>query len=196
MAGILLLPPAREVLPASSSSAPPSASEAFTAPDGFLASPEISGRPATEPSPAEVFWEDQLDTILSSGTDDATVVRRLLDGLASRPAEARPHFVAHALGLAGDADYARFEQLYLAGNTSPEVAREIFHDALNRPDEIKLPLLAKTMRQPGHPMAGEAREILEIYLGLAPGALPPAGWEEAVRQYLAATPADPAGVDP
>lgn len=194
-AGLLLLPE-REAQPGPPLPAAPRPTDKPAAPGGFLSSAEVAGRPAAEFSPAAVFWEDELDNILSSGADDATMVRRLLDGLASRPAEARPHFVAHALGLAGDTDYAPFEGLYLAGSTPPEVAREIFHDAINRPDEIKLPLLAKTMRQPGHPMAGETREILEIYLGLDPGALPPAGWDEAVRQYLAATPADPAGVDP
>lgn len=193
---VVLLLPDREARPVPPPPAAPRPSDAPEAPAGFLSSAESSGRPAAAASSDAVFWEDELEAILFSGLDDATMVHRLLDGLARRPAEARPHFVAHALGLAGDADYARFEELYLAANTPPEVAQEIFQDAVNRPDEIKLPLLAKTMRQPGHPMAGETREILEIYLGLAPGGLPPAGWEEAVRQYLAATPADPDGVDP
>lgn len=60
----------------------------------------------------------------------------------------------------------------------------IFNDVLNRPDEIKLPLLATTLRNPTHPMAAESKEILEMYLDLEPGAVPPNGWDQAVKDYI------------
>jgi hypothetical protein len=33
-------------------------------------------------------------------------------------------------------------------------------------------------------MAGESKEILEMYLDLEPGAVPPNGWEQAVKDYI------------
>lgn len=130
-------------------------------------------------------WEDRLDNILSSEADDQTIVRQLLEGLTSLPAEAQEEFIVHALNLCEDENYAQVESIYLASGTPPVVAEEIFDDSLNRSDEVKLPLLAKTMRNPAHPMAQEAREILEMYLDLDEGAMPPAGWEAAVTDYLA-----------
>jgi hypothetical protein len=92
--------------------------------------------------------------------------------------------LAHAVNLCEDSDFAQLEQVYLAANTPPPVVEMIFDDTLNRPDEVKLPMLAKTLRNPSHPMAEEAREILEMYLDLEPGAVPGTGWDTAVQEYL------------
>jgi hypothetical protein len=40
----------------------------------------------------------------------------------------------------------------------------ILADVLNRPNAIKLPLLLDTARNPDNTKAGEAREMLELYL--------------------------------
>ena len=34
-------------------------------------------------------------------------------------------------------------------------------------------------------MAADSREILEMYLEVEPGSVPPEGWEAAVKKYLA-----------
>jgi hypothetical protein len=187
--GILVLLPTREVAPPS----PPAESLARVstpvAPvaDGFPPSPSTgtaSGPVTLTTLPGTTDWEDRLDNILSAEADNQTTVGQLLDGLQSLPVEAQEEYIAHALNLCEDEDYARVETIYLAAGTPTEVSEEIFNDVLNRPDEIKLPLLAKTLRNPAHPMASEAREILEMYLDLDEGAVPPSGWEPAVRQYL------------
>jgi hypothetical protein len=129
-------------------------------------------------------WEERLEDILALEATDRVVLDRLLGNLPRLPVEAQEEFISHALNLCEDEDYGKVEAVYFAAGTPPEVSEEIFNDLLNRPDEIKLPALAKTLRNPAHPMAGEAREILEMYLDLDEGAAPPAGWEAAVRQYL------------
>jgi len=187
--GILFLLPTREVAPPS----PPAESLARlstpVAPvaEGFLPSTPTgtaSGPVTLTTLPGSTDWEDRLDNILSAEADNQITVRQLLTSLQSLPAEAQEEYIAHALNLCEDEDYAQVEMVYLATGTPPEVSEEIFNDVLNRPDEIKLPLLAKTMRNPDHPMVGEAREILEMYLDLDEGTTPPAGWEAAVQQYL------------
>lgn len=129
-------------------------------------------------------WEQKLDTILTAPGDTATAARSLLAAIPGLPTEAQEQFIAHALNLCEDADFSRAEEIYLRPSTPPSVSEAIFNDALNRPDEVKLPLMAKTMANPSHPMAGESRGILELYLDLEPGASPQGSWDIAVREYL------------
>lgn len=134
--------------------------------------------------PQGVTWEDRLDQILTKKTDNATTVRGLLSSLRGLPPEAREEFVAHAVNLCEDAQFGLLGEIYLDAQNPRSVTEIIFNDVLNRPDGIKLPLLAKTLRNAAHPMVGEAKEILEMYLELEPGAIPPNGWEQAVDTHL------------
>lgn len=136
--------------------------------------------------PGEEEWMEQLDNLLGADEETSITARKLIAALPSLPPEAQEEYVAHAVNLCEDGDFAQLEQVYLAANTPPPVVEMIFDDSLNRPDEVKLPMLAKTMRNPSHPMAEEAREILEMYLDLEPGATPGTGWDAAVQEYLRA----------
>ena len=129
-------------------------------------------------------WEQKLDVILTSPGDTATAARALLAAIPGLPVEAQEQYIAHAMNLCEDSDFSRAEEIYLRPGTPPSVAEAIFNEALNRPDEVKLPLMAKTMAYPNHPMAGESRGILELYLNLEPGASPAGSWDIAVREYL------------
>ncbi|MEY4300559.1 MAG: hypothetical protein RIR25_1795 [Verrucomicrobiota bacterium] len=131
-------------------------------------------------------WENLLDGLLTSaGSDTAKTVRGLTLNFASLPPEAQEEFIAHAVNLCEDEQYSLLEGIYLNNATPAEVKDTIFNDLLNRPDEIKLPLLAKSLANPAHPMAADSREILEMYLEVEAGSVPPEGWEAAVKKYLA-----------
>jgi hypothetical protein len=165
----------------------PSSSSGYSA--DFDAGPDFSAATKTPPLAASALptgaaWEDRLDELLTAETDNTTTVRGLVSSMRSLPPEAQEEFVAHAVNLCEDEQFGMLAEIYYNAATPQEVSETIFNDALNRPDEIKLPLLAKTLRNPGHPLAGEAKEILEMYLDLEPGALPPVGWEQAVNEYL------------
>lgn len=134
--------------------------------------------------PAGVSWEDRLDQWLTNDADTATTVRGLVSSMRGLPAEAQEEYAAHAVNLCEDDQYAIFNDVFFDPATPAGVKETIFNDVLNRPDELKLPLLARTLQNPGHPMMAEAREILEMYLDLEPGGSPPAGWEQAVKKYL------------
>ena len=155
--------------------------------------PDAPQETEASPTPAPILqttsspltdWEKQLDSILTAPGDTSSAARALLAAMPGLPAEAQEQYIAHALNLCEDSDFSRAEEIYLRSNTPPSVAEAIFNDALNRPDEVKLPLMAKTMGLPNHPMAGEARGILELYLELEPDAPPPGSWDIAVREYL------------
>jgi hypothetical protein len=129
-------------------------------------------------------WEDRLDALLTADTDNATMVRGMVSSMRDLPPEAQEEFVAHAVNLCEDEQYEMLARIYLDPRTPKPVSETIFNDALNRPDEIKLPLLVQTLRNATHPMSAEAREILEMYLDLQPGTVPPGGWDQAVAAYL------------
>jgi hypothetical protein len=138
----------------------------------------------TTPIAPLAAWEERLGEILASPGDTSTAARTLLVAIPGLPVEAQEQYIAHALNLCEDTDFSKAEEIYLRQNTPPSVAESIFNDALNRPDEVKLALMAKTMGIPNHPMAGEARGILELYLELEPDAPPLGSWDIAVRNYL------------
>lgn len=144
-------------------------------------------REANQPQPfLHETWEERLDTILAGEGSNREAVRLLLHGFDRLPPDAQAEYIAHALNLCDDDDYSSVSAIYLRDVTPSEVREQIFDDALNRPDEIKLPMLARTMTTPNHPMQDEAKEILCLYLELDPGADMPANinWEESVRTYL------------
>ena len=151
---------------------------------------KMESKPSSVILPPTVLatWEGNLNDILTAPGDNATTARKLLEGIPGLPAEAQEQYIAHALNLSEDADFSRVEEIYLRQNTAPSVVEAIFNDALNRPDEVKLPLMARTMAFPNHPMAGEARGVLELYLELEPGTTPLGSWEIAVREYLSKQP--------
>ena len=164
--------------PAPTASSPePSASKPFQS----ESAPAPLPRPAPEPL---ADWQKQLDSILTSPGDTSSATRALLSAISDLPTKAQEQFIAHALNLCEDSDYSRVEEIYFRSNTPQSVAGFIFNDALDRPDELKLPLMAKTMMYPNHPMAGEARGVLELYLDLEPGTAPLGSWDIAVREYL------------
>ena len=175
-------PPAKPPAPRQASAAaaaaptsadPGSASTATSDPLGLAAAPSH-----------EVAWEDRLDQLLTAETDTATTVRGLVSSMRQLPPEAQEQYAAHAVNLCGDEQFALLGEIYLNAQTPQVVTETIFNDLLNRPDEIKLPLLAKTLRNAAHPMAGKAEEVLRTYIGLAPGMIPPNGWEQSVDAYL------------
>jgi hypothetical protein len=146
---------------------------------------ESTAAPFPRPTPEPLAdWEQQLDSILTSPGDTSSATRALLAAMPGLPAEAQEQFIAHALNLCEDSDFSRVEEIYFRSNLPQSVSESIFNDALNRPDELKLPLMAKTMMYPNHPMAGEARGVLELYLDLEPGTAPLGSWDIAVREYL------------
>jgi hypothetical protein len=176
-------PPAKATVPRQASAA---AAAAITSADPGSAITATSSGPlglASAPAPV-VAWEDRLDQLLTAETDNATTVRGLVSSMRQLPPEAQEQYAAHAVNLCGDEQFGLLGEIYLNAQTPQAVTETIFSDLLNRPDTIKLPLLAKTLRNAAHPMAGEAEEILRTRIALEPGTIPPNGWDQAVDAYL------------
>jgi hypothetical protein len=141
-----------------------------------------AGKPGRADFPGS--WEERLDEILTGEGSNSETVRHLLQNFNRWPAEAQSEFIAHALNLCEDENYDSLNAIYLRSDTPVEVLEQIFDDSLNRPDEIKLPMMARTMTAPNHPMREPAGEILSLYLDLEPDTELPINWDERVRAYL------------
>jgi hypothetical protein len=119
---------------------------------------------ATFPSESATNWSDALEQILISPADEADKARHLLELFPRLPEEGQVEVARHLSNLMPDQDYPALGK-YLADPKMPEAVLEVLlGDALNRPNAIKLPMLLSVARQPDHPKAGEAKDILELFL--------------------------------
>ncbi len=82
-----------------------------------------------------------------------------------------------------DQDYAALKQ-FVTNTTLPEPVLDVLvGDVLNRPNSLKLPTLLDIARDPQHPKAGEAKDILQLFLEEDYHTDWPA-WQAKVNQWL------------
>ena len=110
-------------------------------------------------------WENRVDEVLRLDVAPAEAGKKLLEMLPQMPADGRIEALQHAANLLSDEDYAPMGKMFSDPKTPAEEVEILMADVLNRPNSIKLPLLLEVARTTGHLKAGEAREILEVFLG-------------------------------
>jgi hypothetical protein len=110
-------------------------------------------------------WEDRIDEVLRQDIEPAVVGKKLMEMLPQMPADGRIEALQHAANLISDEDYSPMGKMFCDPKTPEDEIEILMRDALNRPNTIKLPLLLEVARTAGHPKAGEAKEILEVFLG-------------------------------
>ena len=111
-------------------------------------------------------WEDKLDQILAADNNEADKAKQMLAMFPNLPTNGQEEVAQHLSNLTADEDYASLGQ-YLTNSTLPEPVLDVLlADLLNRPNSLKLPLLYEIARQgpDQNPKAGDARDILELYL--------------------------------
>lgn len=145
--------------------------------------------PAPEIATTNVLldWEDRVDRILGDDSEVEEKARKLLELFPHFPEPGQIETAEHIANLLPDEDFEKFGRYLTNAQTSPSVQEIIFADALNRPNAIKLPLLLQTARVPDHPMAEEARQILELYLNEDYGTNW-AKWQAEIERWLKENP--------
>lgn len=109
-------------------------------------------------------WENKLDEILAPEGEPADKAKRLFELFPRLPRDGQVEVAQHLSNLVSDKDYAPLGKL-LADAKQPEPVLDVlFGDVLNRPNSLKLPALLDVARDPDHPKAGDAKEILAVYL--------------------------------
>jgi hypothetical protein len=176
-APVRIAPPAR---PAPAPAIPPASTASIPAPAVVPAVPDVTG--------VLTNWEQRIDGILGDDqTDEARKASDLLAIFPNLPEDAQIEAIQHISNLLPDEAYSSLTPMMTNSLTSEHVLEVLLTDALNRPDNLKLPVLLQLARTPDHPKAAEARDILEVYVDDDLGT-DWAKWEAAVQNYLRENP--------
>lgn len=127
----------------------------------ILAKAAEAEKPDSEPTPT---WSDKLDTILLSDEDENKKADKILALMKEVPEEAQIELSQHLINMVQDENYAGTAQLLTNSLTASGVSSVLMNDLLNRNNSLKLPLLLEVARNDDHPLKGEAKEMLELFI--------------------------------
>ncbi len=111
-------------------------------------------------------WDDRLETILNSDGNESEKAKQMIAMYPQLPDDGKVEVVQHLSNLLEDKDYkgSGMGDWLKDPATPEEVLDALMADALNRPNATKLPLLLDVAKDPQHPKAEEAKDLLELYL--------------------------------
>ena len=128
-------------------------------------------------------WEERVEELLASQAPEADKARRMLEMFPRLPEKGQVEVAQHLANLVSDQDYPSLER-FLTNSALPESVLDVLvADVLNRPNSVKLPALLGVARDPQNPKAGEAKDILRLFLEEDYGA-DWAAWQSKVDQWL------------
>jgi len=113
---------------------------------------------------ATAEWEDKVDAILTTEGKDSDKAKDLLQLFPTLPEDGKEEVAQHLSNLVADEDYAPLGKLFLDPTLPESVLDVLMADVLNRPNSVKLPTLLEVARNPQHPGASEAKDLLELFL--------------------------------
>jgi hypothetical protein len=116
-------------------------------------------------SNSDTNWEDKIDDIVGSDDADTNKVKQLFALFPKLPPDGQEEVVQHLSNLVDDQDYAPLGDLLKNPKLPEGVLDELLADVLNRPNNLKLPLLLDVASDPDHAKKDEAKDLLELYLG-------------------------------
>ncbi|HEX4264980.1 MAG TPA: hypothetical protein VH597_11620 [Verrucomicrobiae bacterium] len=116
-------------------------------------------------SNSDTNWEDKIDDIVGSDDADTNKVKQLFALFPKLPPDGQEEVVQHLSNLVDDEDYAPLGDLLKNSKLPEGVLDELLADVLNRPNNLKLPLLLDVASDPDHAKKDEAKDLLELYLG-------------------------------
>jgi len=144
--------------------APSAASNSSALPAGRPAEIPLSVTETTTTANLITDWEDKIDQILTSEIPEADKAKKMLEMFPRLPEDGQVEVAQHLSNLVSDQDYPSLERL-LTNSALPESVLEVLlGDALNRPNGLKLPALLEVARDAQNPKAGEAKDILQLFL--------------------------------
>ena len=157
--------------PATSEPAPPRSRPVLN-PHPFRPHPHTNAAPGVvlEPISPEnpngmiTNWEDKVEEILGGDDPEAQKAKKMLAIFRQLPADGQVEVAQHLSNLVADEDYAQLGKLLTDPKLPEDVLDVLLGDVLNRPNATKLPLLLDIASEPTHPKAGEAKDMLELFL--------------------------------
>jgi hypothetical protein len=116
-------------------------------------------------SDLDTNWEDKIDDIVGSDDPDTNKVKQLFALFPKLPPDGQEEVVQHLSNLVDDDAYAPLGELLKNASLPEGVLDELLADALNRPNNLKLPVLLDVASNPDNAKHDEAKDLLELYLG-------------------------------
>jgi hypothetical protein len=119
----------------------------------------------TNTSGSDTNWEERIDDIVGSDDPDTNKVQKLYALFPKLPPDGQEEVAQHLSNLVDDEDYAPLGEMLKNDKLSEGVLDELLADVLNRPNNLKLPLLLQVASDADHAKHDEAKDLLELYLG-------------------------------
>jgi hypothetical protein len=120
---------------------------------------------ATNTSGSDTNWEEKIDDIVGSDDPDTNKVQKLYALFPKLPPDGQEEVAQHLSNLVDDEDYAPLGEMLKNDKLSEGVLDELLADVLNRPNNLKLPLLLQVAGDADNAKHDEAKDLLELYLG-------------------------------
>ena len=140
--------------------------------------------PDEEPEAPMQAWELSINKLLDSDEENSKVAQDLASLIPTMPLEGQVEAVQHMVNLLEDDKYSLASNMLLNPAIHPDLRAVIWSDVLDRPNNVKMPVLLSLMNVPGHPARGEAHLKLQEALGRDFGG--DAGlWSAPVQAFLA-----------
>ncbi len=118
----------------------------------------------TEEDAAVAAWETLVEDFAASSDHAVTKESsaKVNKALKRLPRERRRESAQSLLNLVSDGDFGVMRDVLFDSAQPIEVIDAVFNDLLNRPDEVKIPLLEEIARDEAHANCVEARRILDV----------------------------------
>ncbi len=132
-----------------------------TAPAALAVKSEMSQAPAsTQPQ----GWEEKLEQVLLADENENAKADHLLQLMQTAPAEAQVELAQHLCNMVQDSHYDGAASILTNAATPVDVSTVLLNDLLNRGNNLKLPMLLAVARSDDHPLRGQARDMLELFV--------------------------------
>jgi hypothetical protein len=133
------------------------------------ASLEARGNTANQSEPLQTEpaeeWEERFDRILTAETNNAEKAKQLLALFPHLPEAGQIEAAQQLSFLVPDQEYPAMDR-YLTNSALPDpVLGFLLAGTLNRPNEVRIPLLLEVARDGQNPKAAEARDFLRLFTG-------------------------------
>ena len=119
------------------------------------------------PDPDAQHWEQKLDEILLGSSGIAEVNDKsdaILKLMTVAPPNGQRELAQHLINMTQDDHYDGVAQLLTNAATQTDVSTVLMNDLLNRRNTLKLPMLLAIARNPDHPLDGQAKDMLSLFL--------------------------------
>jgi hypothetical protein len=117
-----------------------------------------------KPVTANDDWTNAVQAIVDSDMDDAEQAKRLFALFPKLPEAGQVAVADELTFLVEDTNYAPLGELLKDPKLPVAVQDVLMDDAQARPDSMLLPLMLDVARNPDHPKAADAKDVLETYL--------------------------------